>query len=226
MSDAAAAQNDQVRKRSRSSSPNASADAPAAAKKANTDSTGPSNLTVDDDTDIPSAAGDDASEAPADGDEKKSKVEDPVPMNVDTELPANPEKAAAAAASAGTPEVGPQAPIQMRALIVTQDASIIIGKAGKNVNEIREKSGSKITITESVPGNPERVMVIGGQLDAVSKVSSGSRTRESMVTRRIQAFGLIVRRINDEPFDVPSVPGSRAVTIRCAPLLARLQGPY
>ena len=31
-----------------------------------------------------------------------------------------------------------------------------------------------------------------------------------------KAFGLIVRRINDEPFDVPSVPGSRAVTIRCA----------
>lgn len=30
----------------------------------------------------------------------------------------------------------------------------------------------------------------------------------------IQAFGLIVRRINDEPFDVPSVPGSRAVTIK------------
>jgi poly(rC)-binding protein 2/3/4 len=30
----------------------------------------------------------------------------------------------------------------------------------------------------------------------------------------VQAFGLIVRRINDEPFDVPSVPGSRAVTIK------------
>ena len=29
-----------------------------------------------------------------------------------------------------------------------------------------------------------------------------------------QAFGLIVRRINDEPYDVPSVPGSRAVTIK------------
>lgn len=29
-----------------------------------------------------------------------------------------------------------------------------------------------------------------------------------------QAFGLIVRRINDEPFDVSSVPGSRAVTIK------------
>lgn len=30
----------------------------------------------------------------------------------------------------------------------------------------------------------------------------------------VKAFGLIVRRINDEPFDVPSVPGSRAVTIK------------
>ena len=29
-----------------------------------------------------------------------------------------------------------------------------------------------------------------------------------------KAFGLIVRRINDEPFDKPSVPGSRAVTIK------------
>lgn len=29
-----------------------------------------------------------------------------------------------------------------------------------------------------------------------------------------QAFGLIVRRINDEPFDKASVPGSRAVTIK------------
>lgn len=125
------------------------------------------------------------------------------PMVVDSELPANPytavdgdatsPEAIAAAEAAATAA----AVIQMRALIVTQDASIIIGKAGKNVNEIREKSGSKITITEAVPGNPERVMVIAGQLDAVSK-----------------AFGLVVRRINDEPFDVPSVPGSRAVTIR------------
>lgn len=30
----------------------------------------------------------------------------------------------------------------------------------------------------------------------------------------LQAFGLIVRRINDEPFDKASVPGSRAVTIK------------
>jgi predicted RNA-binding protein YlqC (UPF0109 family) len=85
----------------------------------------------------------------------------------------------------------------MRCLIVTQDASVIIGKAGKHVNEIREKSGARVTVSESIPGNPERILNVSGALDAVSK-----------------AFGLIVRRINDEPFDVASVPGSRAVTIK------------
>ncbi|KAK1230857.1 PAB1 binding protein [Marasmius sp. AFHP31] len=91
----------------------------------------------------------------------------------------------------------PAANIHMRCLIVTQDASIIIGKGGSHVNEIREKSGARVMVSESIPGNPERILNVSGPLDAVSK-----------------AFGLIVRRINDEPFDVPSVPGSRAVTIK------------
>lgn len=91
----------------------------------------------------------------------------------------------------------PPGNISMRALIVTGDASIIIGKGGKHINEIREKSGAKLTISESLVGNPERILTVGGPLDAVSK-----------------AFGLIVRRINDEPFDQASLPGSRAVTIR------------
>ncbi|EJU05571.1 hypothetical protein DACRYDRAFT_20011 [Dacryopinax primogenitus] len=96
----------------------------------------------------------------------------------------------------GTREPPPQN-IHMRALIVTQDASIIIGKGGSHVNEIREKSGARITVSESIPGNPERILNVTGPLDAVAK-----------------AFGLIVRQINDEPFEQPSVPGSRAVTIK------------
>jgi poly(rC)-binding protein 2/3/4 len=63
----------------------------------------------------------------------------------------------------------------MRCLIVTQDASIIIGKAGKHVNEIREKSGARVMVSESIPGNPERILNVSGPLDAVSKVSLISR---------------------------------------------------
>ncbi|KAG6898642.1 hypothetical protein C0993_005409 [Termitomyces sp. T159_Od127] len=99
--------------------------------------------------------------------------------------------------STSTAPPPPSAMIHMRCLIVTQDASIIIGKGGSHVNEIREKSGARVMVSESIPGNPERILNVSGPLDAVSK-----------------AFGLIVRRINDEPFDVPSVPGSRAVTIK------------
>jgi len=99
--------------------------------------------------------------------------------------------------SSGSAPGPPSASIHMRCLIVTQDASIIIGKAGSHVNEIREKSGARVMVSESIPGNPERILNVSGPLDAVSK-----------------AFGLIVRRINDEPFDKASVPGSRAVTIK------------
>lgn len=101
----------------------------------------------------------------------------------------------------------PAQSVQMRALIVTQDASIIIGKGGKHINEIREKSGARATISEAIPHNPERILTVSGPLDAVSK-----------------AFGLIVRRINDEPYDVPSVPGSRAVTIRFVVPNSRMGG--
>ncbi|CEQ42796.1 SPOSA6832_04657, partial [Sporobolomyces salmonicolor] len=241
---------DLARKRSRSSSPSADP----AAKKANQAAAAPDKLETDDQAKLEESADTVKGEGQAAKDES-------APMNVDSTgapsaaptsstnpdlpanpgLPANPEADASASASADGAASGASA-IQMRALIVTQDASIIIGKQGKNVNEIRDKSGAKITITEAVPGNPERIMVIQGQLDAVSKVSGGFRFGSAMrassaleqdwkggfhevpklpseddvahTNSSPQAFGLIVRRINDEPFDVPSVPGSRAVTIR------------
>ena len=104
----------------------------------------------------------------------------------------------------------------MRCLIVTQDASIIIGKGGAHVNEIREKSGARVMVSESIPGNPERILNVSGPLDAVSKVCLVfiPPIPIPLLTPTRKAFGLIVRRINDEPFDVPSVPGSRAVTIK------------
>ncbi|EDR14395.1 uncharacterized protein LACBIDRAFT_176650 [Laccaria bicolor S238N-H82] len=121
---------------------------------------------------------DSADVKPSDGDKKDSVTTSGEPSTSSTAAP-------------------PSANIHMRCLIVTQDASIIIGKGGSHVNEIREKSGARVMVSESIPGNPERILNVSGPLDAVSK-----------------AFGLIVRRINDEPFDVPSVPGSRAVTIK------------
>ncbi|KAF4578917.1 hypothetical protein EYR36_000726 [Pleurotus pulmonarius] len=135
--------------------------------------------------DAPSNVQDTAASTPSNGDKGKD----------DSKGSDNGKSTSADASAAPTPV--PSANIHMRCLIVTQDASIIIGKGGSHVNEIREKSGARVVVSESIPGNPERILNVSGPLDAVSK-----------------AFGLIVRRINDEPFDVPSVPGSRAVTIK------------
>ncbi|WVR04566.1 hypothetical protein IAU60_001573 [Kwoniella sp. DSM 27419] len=146
------------------------------------------------------------SEAKADGaieGDKEVKEETTKKMN-DVEMEGG--EAGPSSLPSSVPASVPQAPVKseappqhisMRSLIVTQDASIIIGRGGAHVNEIREKSSARVTVSESIPGNPERILNVSGPLDAVAK-----------------AFGLIVRRINDEPFDVASVPGSRAVTIK------------
>jgi len=76
-----------------------------------------------------------------------------------------------ASSSTAATTVPPSANIHMRCLIVTQDASIIIGKGGSHVNEIREKSGARVMVSESIPGNPERILNVSGPLDAVSKVN-------------------------------------------------------
>ncbi|KAI0819068.1 hypothetical protein BC629DRAFT_1278579 [Irpex lacteus] len=143
-------------------------------------------------------------DAPADDTAASTPSPSQAEKNVKAEAVAGlPDSAATTSAAPSTSSSNPgggatpAANIHMRCLIVTQDASIIIGKGGSHVNEIREKSGARVMVSESIPGNPERILNVSGPLDAVSK-----------------AFGLIVRRINDEPFDKPSVPGSRAVTIK------------
>ena len=93
----------------------------------------------------------------------------------------------AAPSSSSATGAPPAANIHMRCLIVTQDASIIIGKGGSHVNEIREKSGARVMVSESIPGNPERILNVSGPLDAVSKVSRA-------IGAALQAFPLIETR--------------------------------
>lgn len=171
MADSLTAANDLTRKRSRSSSPTADS----AAKKANQAAAGPANLEVDDEDDGSAAAA--AAAGPPtnggggnDADAKPESTTAAAPMNVDSSgIPAKPVGAEVSSEDAQAQSHASQN-ITMRTLIVTQDASVIIGKQGKNINEIRDRSGSKLNITESVAGNPERIMSVSGPLDAVSKV--------------------------------------------------------
>ncbi|KAJ3193478.1 hypothetical protein HK101_004786 [Irineochytrium annulatum] len=84
--------------------------------------------------------------------------------------PGNGAVAAAGAAAAGGAEENKQMP--MRAIISAKEAGIVIGKNGKNVADIRDKSGAKIQVSEQVPGALERVITVTGPLDTVAKAFS------------------------------------------------------
>ncbi|KAJ1563337.1 hypothetical protein HK405_002429 [Cladochytrium tenue] len=86
--------------------------------------------------------------------------------------------------------------IQMRALIFTKEAGIIIGKHGKNVADIREQSGARVTVSENVPGAMERVLTISGPIDAVAKAFSLVATKfveEQQTTQDVSARHTSVR---------------------------------
>ncbi|CAG8791090.1 679_t:CDS:2 [Cetraspora pellucida] len=89
------------------------------------------------------------------------------------------------------------ATISLRALVTTKEAGVIIGKGGKNVSEIRDRSGAKVTISEMVQGAYERILTVTGPLDTVAK-----------------AFALVARKVLDENLDTPSTPNSKSTTIR------------
>lgn len=62
--------------------------------------------------------------------------------------------------------------LTLRALVSTKEAGVIIGKAGKNVADIREQTGVKAGVSKAIPGVHERVLTISGTLDGVAKAYS------------------------------------------------------
>jgi len=53
--------------------------------------------------------------------------------------------------------------------VSTKDAGVIIGKAGKNVADLREQTGVKAGVSKVIPGVHERVLTVTGSVEAVSK---------------------------------------------------------
>lgn len=62
--------------------------------------------------------------------------------------------------------------LTLRALVSTKEAGIIIGKAGKNVADLREQTGVKAGVSKVITGVHERVLTVTGSVESVSKVYS------------------------------------------------------
>ena len=59
--------------------------------------------------------------------------------------------------------------LTLRALVSTKDAGVIIGKAGKNVADLREQTGVKAGVSKVIAGVHERVLTVSGTVEGVAK---------------------------------------------------------
>jgi heterogeneous nuclear rnp K-like protein 2 len=65
-----------------------------------------------------------------------------------------------------------QSQLTLRAIVSSKEAGVIIGKAGKNVADLREETGVKAGVSKVVQGVHDRVLTVTGALDGISKAYS------------------------------------------------------
>src|SRR6186713_1870410 len=68
-----------------------------------------------------------------------------------------------------TEEEYAQAQLTLRAIVSSKEAGVIIGKAGKNVADLRDETGVKAGVSKVVQGVHDRVLTVTGGLEAISK---------------------------------------------------------
>ncbi|KAI8823391.1 uncharacterized protein EV422DRAFT_520876 [Fimicolochytrium jonesii] len=93
------------------------------------------------------------------------------------------------------PAPRPDKEFRMRALISTREAGIIIGKQGRSINDIRNQSGAKVQISDHIPNAQDRILMITGLMDQISK-----------------AFSLVAGKMVAELQDNSDIPLSQRLT--------------
>lgn len=68
-----------------------------------------------------------------------------------------------------TDEEYAQAQLTLRAIVSSKEAGVIIGKAGKNVADLRDETGVRAGVSKVVPGVHDRVLTVNGALSGISK---------------------------------------------------------
>lgn len=68
-----------------------------------------------------------------------------------------------------TEEEYANAQLTLRAIVTSKEAGVIIGKAGKNVADLRDETGVRAGVSKVVPGVHDRVLTVTGALSGISK---------------------------------------------------------
>jgi len=68
-----------------------------------------------------------------------------------------------------TEEEYAQSMLTLRAIVSSKEAGVIIGKAGKNVADLRDETGVKAGVSKVVPGVHDRVLTVTGPLEGTAQ---------------------------------------------------------
>lgn len=68
-----------------------------------------------------------------------------------------------------TEEEYAQSMLTLRAIVSSKEAGVIIGKAGKNVADLRDETGVKAGVSKVVQGVHDRVLTVTGPLQGTAK---------------------------------------------------------
>lgn len=68
-----------------------------------------------------------------------------------------------------TEEEYAQSMLTLRAIVSSKEAGVIIGKAGKNVADLRDETGVKAGVSKVVPGVHDRVLTVTGILEGTAR---------------------------------------------------------
>lgn len=71
-----------------------------------------------------------------------------------------------------TEEEYAQSQLTLRAIVSSKEAGVIIGKAGKNVADLRDETGVKAGVSKVVQGVHDRVLTVTGGLEGIAKAYS------------------------------------------------------
>lgn len=59
--------------------------------------------------------------------------------------------------------------LTLRAIVTSKEAGVIIGKAGQNVADLRDKTGVRAGVSKVVPGVHDRVLTVTGPLNGIAE---------------------------------------------------------
>lgn len=90
-------------------------------------------------------------------------------QNPDSSIDSDPATSSPTNENPLTEEEIANATVTIRSLVSSKEAGVIIGKAGKNVADLREQTGVKAGVSKSMGGVQERVLTVTGTLDGISR---------------------------------------------------------